>query len=952
MRKIEKILILFFMILIYTICKNCNISEAKATNIEETDFANVVLFAHFAGDTAEEDKKYFEENRDEIVKLYDGSHGRSVTNYLNTISYGKFHLKNIFPQDDGNKITSYELHVNKELAYTMNVDSLIIDELIKNIPEISNKIIDYDGDGYIDNLTVVLKGGNEYDVKDQSTFVLHKSDYGAEAYWSGKKISSYNILNTYSLIDSIVSSQSGVIAHEFLHTLGYPDLYRSSGNDKPVYSWDIMGAASRYMPYPLAYLRMYFSNWLEIETITKTQTVTLNEQSNKDGNQAYIIKSPLNDDELFVIEFRKKPEINYTDEDSLDRGIGGSGIIVYRINTTVERLSNNFNETGVYIFRPSIPGSEFSQNTEEARILSAYLSKESGRTSIGSADFSKTLEDGALTFSDGTNSGIVISEVSSSSGDSMTCKVTIPEVDEEKLWKNTGFKDYTGTDIIKEIGVVNYNNYIYTVTSSNRKIYTQVYDGKEWNEKYNILDIDEVNPVVQIEIIENDNELYLLYSGYGYLQVKKMNFKTQQWEEVAKINDILGEFCVTSYSKQFYISCIREDSSTARLININGNKVTELGNYFSEKYCGQAKVAELNGNIYVSVRWSNGNKIKFYKYNSKDNFSEIENLMVSGNYDMKSISNKIYFALGKNNSKNTSIYIYDGKNWKESVANTEYSFPEIFKINSDIYIILKTEDESGKAKIYKIDNEKDIFGDEVIDIDTAIQNIKITVTSDYMYAIINKKADGKIIVKKKKYKSNEIINPTPMPTPDQTRKFKFKDVNVTDWHYSAIKYMFDKKYISGYNETTFAPDDKITRGMIVTILHNMEGKPLATKVNKFPDVQDNKIYYYKAINWAVENKIVSGYDNGKFGPDDLITREQLAVMLWKYSKYKGKNINIVADYSKFPDKNQISDFAKQGMNWAVGVGVITGSQGKLIPLGTATRAEAASMIYKYCTKVK
>ena len=491
MKKIRGKLIIFIIILICCIYKNYNISEAKATDIEDTNFANVVLFAHFTGDTADEDKKYFEDNRNEIIKLYDGSHGRSATNYLNTISYGKFHLKNIFPQDDGKKITSYELNIDKKLAYTMNVDSLIIDELIKNVPEISDKIIDYDGDGYIDNLTVVLKGGNEQEVKDQSTFVLHKSDYGAEAYWSGKKISAYNILNTYSLIDSIVSSQSGVIAHEFLHTLGYPDLYRSSGSDKPVYSWDIMGAASRYMPYPLAYLRMHFSNWLNIETITETQTVTLDEQSNKDGNQAYIIKSPLNDDELFVIEFRKKPEINYTDEDSLDRGIGGSGIIVYRINTTVERLSNNFNETGVYVFRPSIPGSEFSQNTEEARVLSAYLSKESGRTSIGSADFSKTLEDGALTFSDGTNSGIVISDVSSSSGKSMTCKITIPKISEENLWKNTDFKDYTGTDIIKEIGILNYNNYIYPVTCSNNKIYTQIYDEKNWNEKYNILNVEE-----------------------------------------------------------------------------------------------------------------------------------------------------------------------------------------------------------------------------------------------------------------------------------------------------------------------------------------------------------------------------------------------------------------------------------------------------------------------------
>ena len=318
--------------------------------------------------------------------------------------------------------------------------------------------------------------------------------------------------------------------------------------------------------------------------------------------------------------------------------------------------------------------------------------------------------------------------------------------------------------------------------------------------------------------------------------------------------------------------------------------------------------------------------------------------------DMKSIDNKIYFALGKNDEKNVSMYVFDGDNCKINVANTNYSFPEIFNINNDIYVILKAEDESGKAQIYKFNKESNTFEDDIIDVDTAVQDIKITSTNDYIYSIINKKSDGKIIVKKRQYKSKETVNPT--PGPDQTRKFQFKDVQVTDWHYLAIKYMFDRKYISGYNETTFAPDDKITRGMIVTILHNMEGKPIVTNINKFPDVQDSKIYYYNAINWAVENKIVSGYDTGKFGPDDFITREQLAVILWKYSKYKGKNVNVEADYSKFPDKNQISNFAQKGMNWAVGTGVITGSQGKLLPLGNATRAEAASMIYKYCTKVK
>ena len=180
----------------------------------------------------------------------------------------------------------------------------------------------------------------------------------------------------------------------------------------------------------------------------------------------------------------------------------------------------------------------------------------------------------------------------------------------------------------------------------------------------------------------------------------------------------------------------------------------------------------------------------------------------------------------------------------------------------------------------------------------------------------------------------------------------FEDVDSDEWYYSAIKYSYNNKFISGTTSTTFSPNMKLTRGMLVTILHNMEGKPKVTEVNNFPDVQDSTMYYYKAVNWAIKNKIISGYNNGKFGPDDLITREQLAVILWKYSRYKGTYKDKTADYSKFSDSKKISEFAQKGMNWAVGVGVITGSQGQLLPQGNASRAEAVSMIYKYCTKVK
>ena len=184
------------------------------------------------------------------------------------------------------------------------------------------------------------------------------------------------------------------------------------------------------------------------------------------------------------------------------------------------------------------------------------------------------------------------------------------------------------------------------------------------------------------------------------------------------------------------------------------------------------------------------------------------------------------------------------------------------------------------------------------------------------------------------------------------KEVPFVDVKTTDWFYKAVKDMYTNKYMSGTTSTTFSPNEKITRGMIVTVLHNMEKSPYISDASKFSDVQNPKDYYYMAVKWAAKNKIVSGYSNGKFAPNDPITREQLAVILNQYCNYKGKYKATYADFSKFKDSSKISSYAKWGMNWAVGNKIINGSNGKLNPQGTATRAEAAAMLSNYCKSIK
>ena len=187
---------------------------------------------------------------------------------------------------------------------------------------------------------------------------------------------------------------------------------------------------------------------------------------------------------------------------------------------------------------------------------------------------------------------------------------------------------------------------------------------------------------------------------------------------------------------------------------------------------------------------------------------------------------------------------------------------------------------------------------------------------------------------------------------DEDKELPFIDVKKGDWYYNAVEYTYKNGIISGATDTEFRPTKNITRGMIVTILWRMEGKPKVTGIEDFPDVTGQ--YYYDAVRWAAKDKIVSGYNSGKFGPNDNITREQLATILCNYAKYKNQNVNLSTDTSKYKDWYKITGYARPAMDWAVATGVITGKENetKVDPQGTATRAEAACMIYNYCTKIK
>lgn len=179
---------------------------------------------------------------------------------------------------------------------------------------------------------------------------------------------------------------------------------------------------------------------------------------------------------------------------------------------------------------------------------------------------------------------------------------------------------------------------------------------------------------------------------------------------------------------------------------------------------------------------------------------------------------------------------------------------------------------------------------------------------------------------------------------------RFTDVAENAWYYQAVKYAVEKGLMSGTGDTTFAPGLTLSRSMIAQMLYALEGKP-AVQDSSFTDISSDA-WYADAAAWAQSKGIITGYDNGAFGPDDPLTREQLTLILYNYARIKGYNVSAKGDLSSFVDGDSTSVWARESMTWAVGAGLLSGQgMGMLAPTGTATRAEVAQIMMNFCETI-
>lgn len=475
--------------------------------------ANLIVFVDFQ-DTVHADERCYTANP-QIEELFgvDESYPKSLKQYIKAISYGQMEVENVIPQYDSgdHKVTPCQLSMlSSEYSDGIEGDEKLINQLVLeygNQLDLSGEELDCDGDGKIDNLMLVLP-----DEPANSNTSGRMNTYQGSASIGGKQIGNYTVIPEYDAYKSSIK-KSGVIIHEFLHTLGCSDLYwgGATGGEVPVGFWDMMATGDAGLPYPLAYTRSHDLELFRIPEIRTSQrdyriyAASAATSATKD-QQAVILKTDRYADEFFVVEYRK-PGTDY------DSYMQGSGLVIYRVKEG-RRGNMQGPPFGIYVFRQ---GDSMKDGHEKAdyELLksSSWFSQESGRTSFGNASAEAGLNDNALTYSDGTNSGIVIKNIGSAEGDTISFDIEFADTSDSAAWKAesdtlwSGLTDPGDRDVYTPMKMVESNGQRF-VAYVDRNWYARLacWNGSTWENVFT----SPQRYVSDISVTGND-DLYLAY---------------------------------------------------------------------------------------------------------------------------------------------------------------------------------------------------------------------------------------------------------------------------------------------------------------------------------------------------------------------------------------------------------------------------------------------------------
>ena len=740
---IKRIMALFLALIM---CLDVSITANAAVLNKPTEhIANVVYFVDFK----DSNSNFMDGKVDKVKDMFDGNKDTSLSNYIKIISYNQMNVHNYFPQEQNGKITPYRLPNNRSY-YNNSNETELISNVLENVPVDPSYNIDMNNDGYVDNVIFIFgaKKGEDGDV-----LWAHKANHNGATEVNGKKVNNYNIHNSYGLIDSVLRER-GVLIHEFMHSIGYPDLYRSRGTGAPVGGWDIMASVSSFVQYPLSYLRSAISGWISIDTITQNGTYTLKPSSNSGDNQALILKTPISEKEFFVVEYRKA---GTPYKDQLDEKIPGSGLIIYRVNT--EETSNyHGNKDYIYVFRPG----ETGEGDGNGKLSEAFLSKESGRTTYGSSDFSKKISDKAITYSNGQNSGIVIENVSNA-GEEITFDVKFTDTSNLDIWDVVGNKEVsnrTNNDI--DMDVV--GDKVYTVYNEDNKLKAKMFDGSNWvSLGDSIINNKGNNPTITVY---NDTP-YVLYHDSAYKSIVA-KFTNNKWETVQTLTSDLSQYSdMIATNNGVYIAItngkttfMNEGKAYLKVfkLNSNTNKFECIGNNIHTGYVVEPSLSESNGNVYVSYTdFLQNNKVFIQKYEN-NTWKNIEGINLSASRAVIEVTDKkLYLATTFVNGTNSSqVHVYENNKWTklgEDVGGSEVT-NLLIDVNGKIPYVAYVDSVKGCSIVKKINGDK--WVQEGLNVsDENLSKLDFKISNNKAYVAINPTASKKLLIKSRQLeKSN------------------------------------------------------------------------------------------------------------------------------------------------------------------------------------------------------
>ncbi len=713
--KNKKIRILFILSCFFIITLPWKIA---AVGQDTQTITNLVIFVKFSGDNRDVYNASNQVNNwQEIKKMYGPNmqydpvdkkdYDNSFQNYISVISEQKLKVVNIFPQENaaGTAVNTYEL---QRSSYSM--DGEIISEVLTALSngtinneehnfDVSQYRLDNLQNGFVDNLTIIVQGeagGRE------NIIYPHKAQYSGLETINGCRVFDYNMLPSGSLVtdDATLGAKQaqGVIAHEFLHTLGFPDLYRNSGVGVPVGEWDVMASNSCFLQYPLSYLRVQ-QGWIEAKEITTSGTYTLTAVSENGGNKVFLLKTPISDSEIIVLEYRKK----CSSLQGFEHRLPSSGLLMYRIDTKVEGYSNINDENYIYVYRPDVTNPEAATDILQSgsyvganAVYEAALDVAGGETEYGSTDLSKNFSDNTLYYSDGRNSGIYISGLSLSDDEKqLTFTITFADYDNAELWERLGssFADNIYGDAVLYADKMNGTLYLAYTEGMGVLTQTLVYrwNGAVWEQIG-----DGISGAASPEVTMCGNQLYLVCQRLDNGHPVFYRYDNGLW---SVLNELQAEYpqsmqFVTDENNVFaaYQESVQDGSRKLVIYDVKNNivvndekKLRDFGN--PSVYKNGTQIYVLYSDFFGESGSSN-TRIDVYD-TSKKTWSTLRtySTTATNSHIIRVLNGKIYAFAGKA-GENPFVSVYDGVQWKDSQVADMQNYIDVSMeiICSEVYL--------------------------------------------------------------------------------------------------------------------------------------------------------------------------------------------------------------------------------------------------------------------------